>query len=146
MKMKSSIRDPKRRGECVELQFMARAAAHGFTVAKPHGDSSRYDVIVEHAGRLLRVQVKSTSHFNGRVWRCGTFSCSHRNGRTRIHAYTRDEVDFFAIYIVPEDAWYIIPITAVANLQSAVNLAPRDPTNRYAPYLEAWSLLRQAPT
>src|SRR5438552_12970322 len=53
-------RHPKRRGEWVELQFMARAAAHGLTVSKPWGDSARYDFIVEQRGRFRRVQVKST--------------------------------------------------------------------------------------
>ncbi|MFB3916427.1 MAG: group I intron-associated PD-(D/E)XK endonuclease [Terriglobales bacterium] len=58
--MSPLIRHPKKRGEWVELQFMARAAAHGFTVSKPWGDTARYDFAVEHNGIFRRVQVKST--------------------------------------------------------------------------------------
>lgn len=41
----------KERGEWTELLFMATAARLGLKVARPHGDSARYDVIVEGAGR-----------------------------------------------------------------------------------------------
>ena len=41
---------------------MARAAKEGLRMAKPWGDSSRYDVVVETGGRFLRVQVKSTAN------------------------------------------------------------------------------------
>ena len=40
---------------------MARAAARGLSVTRPHGDSASYDVGIEHNGRYVRVQVKSTS-------------------------------------------------------------------------------------
>ena len=51
----------KERGEWVELQFMAAAASRGYHVLKPYGDSLAYDVGIDHGGRLMRVQVKSTS-------------------------------------------------------------------------------------
>ena len=50
----------KRRGEWVELIFMMRATELEFDVSKPWGDSSRYDVSLEDAGRFRRVKVKST--------------------------------------------------------------------------------------
>jgi len=56
----SLIRNPKKRGEWVELKFMVKAAEYGLGVSKPWGDSSRYDFGVEGGGGLVRVQVKST--------------------------------------------------------------------------------------
>ena len=44
------IKQPKRRGEWVELRFMAAAAENGFHVTKPWGDSAQYDFIVENQG------------------------------------------------------------------------------------------------
>ena len=41
---------PKRRGEIAELAFMQKAVSLGFGVAKPWGDSDRYDYILD-AGR-----------------------------------------------------------------------------------------------
>jgi hypothetical protein len=38
--------DAKHRGELAELAFMRKAATLGFAVAKPWGDSDRYDVVV----------------------------------------------------------------------------------------------------
>ena len=55
------IENPKKRGEWVELQFLARATAHGLTVSKPWGESNAYDCVVESHGKFHRVQVKSTS-------------------------------------------------------------------------------------
>lgn len=54
------FRTPKRLGELAELAFMCKAASLGFGVAKPYGDSDRFDFIVSCDGRLWRVQVKST--------------------------------------------------------------------------------------
>jgi hypothetical protein len=54
------VKGCKERGEWAELCFMARAAGMGMSVSKPHGDSRRYDVLVETGRRIVRVQVKST--------------------------------------------------------------------------------------
>ena len=36
-------------------------------------------------------------------------------GRSSRHTipYSKDEVDFFAIYLIPEDSWYIVPFEVV---------------------------------
>jgi hypothetical protein len=64
------IKNRKQRGEWAEMCFMARAAAHGLCVAKPYGDSARYDFAIEHQGRFLRVQLKSTKYM-----RFGSYIC-----------------------------------------------------------------------
>src|ERR1700688_4289264 len=37
----------KRRGEISELAFALAAARHGFGIARPYGDSERYDIILD---------------------------------------------------------------------------------------------------
>jgi hypothetical protein len=49
----------KRRGEAAESVFLAKAVSMGFGVAKPWGDSERYDFILDSGRPLWRVQVKS---------------------------------------------------------------------------------------
>ena len=130
------IRHPKRRGEWVEMQFMARAAAHGLTVSKPWGDSARYDFIVESRGLCQRVQVKSTTSTQGDSYKCTT--------RTTV-PYNAKQVDFIACYIIPEDIWYIVPTREMIWARSGVFLNPRLPRNRYFRYMEAWHLLKRGP-
>src|SRR5450432_770974 len=50
----------KQQGELAEIRFMLKAAGLGFGVAKPWGDSERYDFILDSGNRRWRVQVKST--------------------------------------------------------------------------------------
>jgi hypothetical protein len=130
------IKHSKRRGEWVELQFMARAAHHGLTVSKPWGDSARYDFIVEHRGRFLRVQVKSTC-----AWLKNGFVCHCTTSSARV-MYSTKEIDFFAAYVIPEEVWYIIPFAEIAANKTAICLKPQRRDNKYFPYLEAWHLLR----
>jgi len=143
------IRHPKRRGEWVELQFMARAASHGLTISKPWGDSGRYDFIVEYKGRFSRVQVKSTvqavktkPNRTPGAYLCNTVS---RSGslKDKGRLYTTAEVDFFAFFIIPEDIWYIVPLTEMRRTKWAAFLNPHCRTNRYFRYMEAWGLLRR---
>lgn len=132
----SEIKNCKRRGEWVELRFMARAAEHSVNVSRPWGDSARYDVGIEYRGRFLRVQVKSTMQK-----RVGdpSYGCTLRPGE-KSKAYTCREIDFFAIYVIPEDVWYIIPARVVIG-RSKILLSPNRDGQKYAPYKEAWHLL-----
>lgn len=154
----------KLQGEWAELLFMARAAEQGLRVSRPWGDSAPYDVAVEHKGRFLRIQIKSTR-------------CRHSNGAYKCHIdsngtpYREDMIDFIAAYVIPVEVWYIIPLAAtcrttrgrqparlsregvasaapgkpgfrVLGWQTEVLLAPNRPKSKYAKYKEAWHLLR----
>ena len=139
---KSLLQISKQRGEWAELQFMARASQHGLIVSKPWGDSARYDFIVDSRGLVRRVQVKSTYR---RVNNSRAYLCNIVCGLGRQRPYRIDEIDFFALLVIPEDVWYIVPIEDIRRARWAVFLNPADPRNLYAPYLEAWHLLRRAP-
>ncbi len=68
--------------------------------------------------------------------------CKIANGsQKKLRRYTPQQIDFFACYVIPEDAWYIIPVRRVMHLKIAVHLSPGRPKNRFFPYLEAWHLL-----
>lgn len=127
------IQHPKLRGEWAELRFMARAAEHGLCVAKPWGDSAPWDFAVEHSGHFLRVQVKCTKYKRGRSYKCHVTA----NGVP----YASDRLEFIAAYVIELDVWYIIPV-AVTKGQAHVLLSPHRKNSPYAPYKEAWHLLR----
>ena len=134
MNLQKSLRHAKQRGEWAELRFMTRATELGFRVAKPWGDSSPYDVATDHRGRFRRVQVKCTIFHRGNSYKCHLDS----NGVP----YSSNDIDFFAAYVIPADAWYILPIHAT-NHQSDILLTPHSPRAKYEHYKEAWHLLKR---
>jgi hypothetical protein len=120
----------KRRGEWVELLFMTVASGLGFNVAKPWGETASYDVVVEQDGRFLRMQVKSTEAWAGGSYLCQLHACGNR-------LYTAKEIDYFAIYVLPEDVWYIFPARILAGMH-AVALTPHRKGHKYERYKENW--------
>jgi hypothetical protein len=121
------------------MEFMIRAAKHGFGVAKPYGDSDRYDFIVDGGARLWRVQVKSSSRLSQGTY----FIASQRCCNGTAIPYTAREIDYLAAYVFPEDAWFIIPVRAFVP-RTSLHLFPeeRGKVGMYARYREAWELLR----
>jgi len=119
------IKDAKHRGEWTELNFMSRVTERGFNVSKPWGDSCRYDVAVERGGKFLRVQVKSTI-----ARQDGGYIVTIKSG---YHYYTSHQVDFFAIYVIREDVWYILPAKIITILRSNFLLAPAAPPKNTNP-------------
>jgi len=55
-----------------------------------------------------------------------------------------EEVDFFAIYIVRKDAWFVLPAKVVLRLKSNIRPAPGNGKQKYARYEAAWDLLRKS--
>src|SRR5579863_4920277 len=137
VKSKNHLKNCKRRGEWSELQFMARAAKEGLRLAKPWGDSSRYDVVVETGGHFVRVQVKSTANRQPN----GGYVCGvHPSAGSGL--YKQGDFDFLAAYIIPEDVWYIIPGGRIVRpKRTSITLFVTNLTNDWTPYREAWELL-----
>jgi hypothetical protein len=127
------ISNCKLRGEWAEMHFMACAAERGLHVSTPYGEMSHFDFIVADHGCLLRVQVKSTlcRRENG-------YGCSVRGAHASRYAA---DFDFLAVLIVPERVWYIIPAELILG-KGKVMLFPNSASSKYAPYKEAWHLLR----
>jgi hypothetical protein len=96
-----------------------------------------FDFVMGDHGHLLRVQVKSTLSRRGTGYVCTVVRGAQRR-------YASDAVDFFAILVVPELAWYIIPAELILG-KAWVTLYPNSPKSKYAPYNEAWHLLRPRP-
>ena len=60
-------------------------------------------------------------------------------------AYTREEVDFMAIFIIPMDVWYIIPVETLEKRKWGIAINPTRKRSKYFRYLEAWHLLMKRP-
>jgi PD-(D/E)XK endonuclease len=139
MKLETLPHAPKARGELAEARFIAKALSVGLRVARPFGDSSPYDFIVERNHHLYRVQVKS-------AWRPtqrGAYQFVAGPAPLRgygLRPYRPGEIDFLVLYIAPDDTWFIIP---AQTLGAKTHLTFRtDAPGPFAPYREAWDLLK----
>jgi hypothetical protein len=89
----------------------------------------------------LRVQVKSTDCRTQYGYLCQFKPNAHSK------PYTLKQVDFFAAYVIPEDAWYVIPaaLMLLGKPKKALTLFPVKPRHperyRYEGYRGAWGLL-----
>ncbi len=86
---------------------MLRGIEEGLHLSKPWGEATDYDFIVEHRGRAVRVQVKSTMLEDR-----GGYSCPVRGSEG---PYQGDPFDYLAAYVFQEDMWYIIPAEMVVG-------------------------------
>jgi hypothetical protein len=59
-------------------------------------------------------------------------------GRKR---YQEGTVDFFAVYLIPVDEWYIIPYKDLGK-KLTLHFRPDGGQQKYAKYREAWDLLQ----
>ena len=126
----------KEKGELAELAFLHKAASLGFGVARPHGDSERYDFILDSGERFWRVQVKSIF---------GLVQGMYRMRSTHGHkvCYTADEIDFVAAYIEAEKVWYIIPVEYApeSGVLAFYPSGRERGIGRFEAFREAWHLM-----
>jgi hypothetical protein len=124
---------------------MIKAAEHGFKLTKPWGENTPYDVVIDLGGRFVSLQVKSTmceKRPREGHERPGCFAVRlHRGGAL---LYKPSDFDYLVVYVIPKDAWYIIPF-AFITARSAIAMRPGDRKNKYERYREAWHLLRGMP-
>jgi PD-(D/E)XK nuclease superfamily protein len=146
MKHWERFKNFKQRGEWVELQFRAQAARRRFAVSKPWGETQAYDVGIEHGATFLRVQIKSTTCRSGAGYRC--MLTANQNNR---QDYSLNQIDMFAAYVIPADAWYLIPAAMLLGKRriTMAVLSPITPpakkaSYRYECYREAWNLLTKS--
>jgi hypothetical protein len=136
-------KNPKRTGELSEAAFLLKATSVGFRVAKPWGDSERYDFILDSGGRLWRVQLKCTEVVHARGYEVQPlYSVYDAVSGRRKSGYTAEEIDVLAVHIAPRDVWYVIPVEVLAlvkNLRFYPDIECQ--CARWESYREAWWLM-----
>jgi len=138
-------KNPKRTGELSEAAFLLKAERMGFHVAKPWGDSERYDFILDSGGRLWRVQLKCTEVVHARGYEVQPVFSVYNRGNARSKAgYTAEEIDVLVVHIGPRDVWYVLPVAAFASLKN-LRFYPgiKSKSARWEGYREAWWVMRE---
>ena len=130
-------------GDIGELAFSLRAKQKGFEVLKPYSSISVYDLLIENKRKFLKIQVKTvnslaTDHNGNR--KEGVYKVGLSKGTKNRKTYTKKDVDFFAVYIMPLDLFYIIPHRIIKS--KAPNFYPNKKSHKFSKYLENWELLK----
>ncbi|HTS34576.1 MAG TPA: group I intron-associated PD-(D/E)XK endonuclease [Candidatus Solibacter sp.] len=84
-------------GERSEAFFLARAIRLNLGIAKPWGDSRRYDFIIDNGQSLHRIQVKCTECIRARAYET---RATYTVGKKRA-VYTKKDIDFIAAHVYP---------------------------------------------
>ena len=142
-KPKPQAPQPKRKntkvtGERSESDFQSAAIHRNFGIARPWGDSRRYDFILDNGSALFRVQVKCTECLRADAYET---RATYSDGKGRA-VYTKKDIDFIAAHVVPLDIFYIIPVE-ICTPQPMLRFYPHRKARvmRLEPYREAWDLL-----
>ncbi len=113
------LRHRRDKGDWAELVFMAKALTLGFTVCRPYGDNHRFDFLLfAPGGPARRIQVKSS--------------------------WVKTDNMYRVVYVVPEDAWYVIPRRKLARYDVGY-VMPHIPHShaQWERYRDRWDLLRR---
>ena len=117
----------KNQGDNAELRFMLLNHELGYVISKPFGDNAKYDLIVDTGSDLERIQVKSTRRKEiSSGMDC--YNCLVCSGVDSKQQYTEKDIDYIAIYVIPENAWYKIPIKEIKG--KTVKLYPHRTSQR----------------
>ena len=129
-------------GDIGELEFILGSKKRGHTVLLPYSSICPYDIMIDTGDRLLKIQVKTcnVNHTKRGEPLAHTYKATMAKGnRSKIH-YAAEEVDFFAVYILPEHIFYIVPfheITAISN-----RFYPNKESHKFSKYRENWDQLK----
>lgn len=119
-----SDHDPNRKGNVAELAIAAEAARLGLHVYKPLTEHSRADLVLEVAGKLLRVQCK-WANLRGDVVAVSLTTSRRTAGGYVRTSYSATEVDAVGAYCEALNEFFLIPIDEVDGHRSVhLRIAP----------------------
>lgn len=120
-------RHPKDVGDETQAMVLARLVLAGKQVLTPFGENVRYDIAIDEAGTLLRVQCKTGRLRNGVIrFNACSYTYHHPNNRgmkVYNHDY-RGQADFFGVYCPETDGVYLVPVEEVGINAGSLRVAP----------------------
>ena len=87
-----------------ELEFSLKLIKEGWSVLKPLNQNSRYDIVLEKAGKFRRVQIKYCTPENGRL------RVELDRPKRKTEPYSQKDTDFLGVYNSRDQKFYLIPI------------------------------------
>jgi len=115
--------------------FCAKAVKRNLRVANPLVDVYGYDFLIEANGNFHKVQVKcnGVGEVNGSYHFSTSYGCKNKK------QYSANEIDYFALYLLDIDLFYIIPVFIIKT--KTIRIRPNNYNCKFTGYREAWYLL-----
>jgi hypothetical protein len=138
--VRKRFRSKKQQAEWTEQLLVLKLIEMELNPSRPLVGNLAYDVSSENPrnGTTKRVQVKSVTALDGPS---AVVHCLRNHEKPR--CYTKREIDLLIVYVIPFDAWYIIPVEEVSRIRG-FRLGPtrkRPHKRNFEKYREAWHLL-----
>ena len=114
------------KGITTELQVATYLLSLGYNVSQPFCQDSKYDLIVDVNGKLLRLQVKTsrlTPEGTSIAFNCRSTTSNVKNCKSR--RYSKEDIDYFATYW--QGIAYLVPISECSTQK---NLHMNTPSKR----------------
>jgi hypothetical protein len=130
----------KQKGNITEIECMLAFLKLGYNVLTPYGDCERYDFVVDIQGRLLKIQVKTSSntHINeGYI----EFQCANKtthNGKFVRHTYNKEQIDYFMTFY--NEKAYLIPVEECSTRKRLRFTAPKNGQTKGITFAEEYEL------
>jgi hypothetical protein len=112
---------PNMVGERSQGAIVAEVVKYGYTVLIPFGEAHRYDMVIEKDGQFLRLQCKTGRYENG-VVKFATCSVNWWNKTKK--RYTREEIDYFAVYCQYTGKVYLVSVDVVPHDMGTLRVEP----------------------
>lgn len=98
----------QQKGITTEMYVAAYLLSLGYNVSQPLCQDSKYDLIVDVDGKLLRLQVKTSRETNSNSieFNCRSTTTNSRYNKSR--RYSSAEIDYFATYW--NNKAYLVPL------------------------------------
>lgn len=99
---------PREQGDRGELSALCWLGEQGAIISIPFGHNPHYDLVADLNGRLLRVQVKTSTAFRKKRWEvtlCTRGGNQSWNGRTKL--LDRSKCDYVFVLVGDGRQWFI---------------------------------------
>ena len=115
---------PKQKGNLTELECLTAFYQLGYKCSIPYGENSRYDLIADIDGKLIRIQCKTSREVDEGVIE---FPCRSSRSNTKSNLqrrYTADEIDYFCTFW--NGQCYLVPISECSVTKKLRFIPPKN--------------------
>ena len=119
----------QQKGITTEIYVAAYLLSLGYNVSQPFCQDSKYDLIVDVNGKMLRLQVKTSRETgnNSIEFNCRSTTTNSKSNKSR--RYSSNEVDYFATYW--NNKAYLVPIEECSTVKRLHLSKPKQLTWSY---------------